>query len=136
MEYQTLGAEANRGVDTYYQQCATDDDKPGAGLESVEFQLSLFSTLEDKLQDELLLQTLSDIECMQKDYEEMRRFLAAPTWAAEDALWRHLLARTNVNLTPGSACRAPEPGFFRLCFAAVAPETAVAAVRRVAAALG
>ena len=71
MEYQTLGAEANRGVDTYYQQRATDDDKPGAGLESVEFQLSLFSTLEDKLQEELLLQTLSEIESMQKDYEEM-----------------------------------------------------------------
>lgn len=66
---------------------------------------------------------------------DLRRFLAAPTWAAEDVLWRLLLARTNVNLTPGSACRAPEPGFFRLCFAAVAPETAVAAVRRVAAAL-
>lgn len=71
MEYQTLGAQANRGVDTYYQQRATDDGKPGAGLESVELQLSLFSTLEDKLQEELLLQTLSEIESMQKDYEDM-----------------------------------------------------------------
>lgn len=62
---------------------------------------------------------------------DLRRFLAAPTWAAEDALWRQMLARTNVNLTPGSACRAPEPGFFRLCFAAVPPELASEAVARI-----
>lgn len=66
---------------------------------------------------------------------DMRRFLAAPTWAEEDALWWRMLARTNVNLTPGSACRAPEPGFFRLCFAGVAPEQAVEAVARIGAML-
>lgn len=66
---------------------------------------------------------------------DLRRFLDAPTWAEEDALWRRMLARTNVNLTPGSACRAPEPGFFRLCFAAVAPEQAAEAVARIGALL-
>ena len=66
---------------------------------------------------------------------DLRRFLDAPTWAEEDALWRDMLARTNVNLTPGSACRAPEPGFFRLCFAAVAPEQAAEAVARLGAML-
>ncbi len=66
---------------------------------------------------------------------DLRRFLGAPTWAEEDALWRRMLARTNVNLTPGSACRAPEPGFFRLCFAAVAPEQAAEAVARIGAML-
>jgi aspartate/methionine/tyrosine aminotransferase len=66
---------------------------------------------------------------------DMRRFLGAPTWAEEDALWRRMLARANVNLTPGSACRAPEPGFFRLCFAAVPPEQATEAVARIGAML-
>jgi aspartate/methionine/tyrosine aminotransferase len=66
---------------------------------------------------------------------DMRRFLDAPTWAHEDALWRRMLARANVNLTPGSACRAPEPGFFRLCFAAVPPEQVVEAVARIGATL-
>ena len=71
MEYQTLGAEASRGVDSHYQRRANDDGKPGDGLESVEYQLSLFSKLEDRLQEELLLQTLSEIETMQKDFEDM-----------------------------------------------------------------
>lgn len=66
---------------------------------------------------------------------DLRRRLAAPTWADEEALWRRLLARTNVNLTPGSACRAPEPGWFRLCFAAVEPALVADAVARVGAAL-
>jgi len=66
---------------------------------------------------------------------DMRRFLGAPTWAEEDALWRRMLARTNVNLTPGSACRAPEPGFFRLCFAAVPTEQATSAIARIGAML-
>lgn len=66
---------------------------------------------------------------------DLRRSLGAPTWAQEDALWRRMLARTNVNLTPGSACRAPEPGLFRLCFAAVATEQVVEAVARIGAML-
>jgi uncharacterized protein len=71
MEYKALGAEAARGVDSHYQERAADDGKPGEGLESVEYQLSLFSRLDDKMQEELLLQTLSEIESMQKDFEEM-----------------------------------------------------------------
>lgn len=67
---------------------------------------------------------------------DLRRHLAAPTFAAEEDLWRHLLAVTNVNLTPGAALRSSEPGFFRLCFAAVAPELAEEGIRRLAAALG
>ena len=66
---------------------------------------------------------------------DLRRYLSAPTWEAEDALWRKLLDETNVNLTPGSACRIVEPGFMRLCFAGVPRETGAVGVDRIARAL-
>jgi DNA-binding transcriptional MocR family regulator len=43
-----------------------------------------------------------------------------------------LLEEANVNLTPGAACRVGEPGFMRLCFAAVPTDVAVRAVARIA----
>ncbi|MGE5236774.1 MAG: aminotransferase class I/II-fold pyridoxal phosphate-dependent enzyme [Acidobacteriota bacterium] len=61
---------------------------------------------------------------------DLRRFLAEPTWDAEHALWRRLLTEANVNLTPGAACRVAEPGFMRLCFAGVPPETGTVVARR------
>jgi aspartate/methionine/tyrosine aminotransferase len=66
---------------------------------------------------------------------DLRRRLAAPSWEQEDRLWRHLLREVNVNLTPGSACRTREPGYFRLCFASVSSEVVVEGIRRVAGAL-
>ena len=66
---------------------------------------------------------------------DLRRHLAAPTWQAEDAVWRRILDQANVNLTPGSACRLVEPGFMRLCFAAVSRETGAVGVERIARAL-
>jgi aspartate/methionine/tyrosine aminotransferase len=66
---------------------------------------------------------------------DLRRHLPMPTWDGEDTLWRRLLAETNVNLTPGSACRVGEPGFMRLCFAGVPTDTAVHAVHALGVAL-
>jgi aspartate/methionine/tyrosine aminotransferase len=62
---------------------------------------------------------------------DLRSALSEPSWAAEQALWRRLLDEANVNVTPGAACRIAEPGFMRFCFAAVASEAAVEAVRRI-----
>jgi DNA-binding transcriptional MocR family regulator len=42
-----------------------------------------------------------------------------------------LLDEGNVNLTPGSACRIAEPGFFRLCYAALPVEHVVEGIERV-----
>ena len=66
---------------------------------------------------------------------DMRRFMAEPTWNAEDALWHRMLEGANVNLTPGSACHCGEPGFMRLCYANLPPATAAVAVRRLGALL-
>ena len=70
-EYQQLGADAHRGVDQYFEKNAKKDGKPGEGLETVEFQLSIFSDLSDHLQEELLMQTFAEAETMQKDFIEL-----------------------------------------------------------------
>jgi aspartate/methionine/tyrosine aminotransferase len=67
---------------------------------------------------------------------DLRGYLDEPTWAAEDRLWRRLLDEANLNLTPGSACRIAEPGFFRLCFAAESPPAVLEGVRRLAEVIG
>lgn len=61
---------------------------------------------------------------------DLRPFLTEPTWAAEHQLWRRLLDQANINLTPGSACRISEPGFFRLCYAAESEATVCEGVAR------
>jgi aspartate/methionine/tyrosine aminotransferase len=63
---------------------------------------------------------------------DLRTWLSQPTWEAEHALWRRIVDEVGVNLTPGSACRVAEPGFFRLCFAGVDGETLDEAFRRLA----
>ncbi len=53
---------------------------------------------------------------------DLRRWLPEATGDGESALWSSLLREARVLLTPGLSCRAAEPGFFRLCFAAVSEE--------------
>ncbi len=71
IEYQALGAESGRGLDAWFEKRAAADKNPGAGLETVEYQLTLFASLPDKMQEQLLLQTLSETATMKKDYEDM-----------------------------------------------------------------
>ncbi len=66
---------------------------------------------------------------------DFRSYLEEPTWQAEHALWRRLLDDGNVNLTPGEACRCPEPGWMRLCFAGISTGAVVTGIRRVGALL-
>jgi uncharacterized protein YbaP (TraB family) len=70
-EYKKFGANAEYGVDQHFEQRAEKDNKSGEGLETVEFQLSIFSRLSDKLQEELLLQTFSEAETVQEDFAEL-----------------------------------------------------------------
>jgi 1-aminocyclopropane-1-carboxylate synthase len=66
---------------------------------------------------------------------DFREHLPERTHEAADALWRRFLEQFNVNLTPGSACRILEPGFMRLCHAALPKEAAAVAIDRIASAL-
>jgi 1-aminocyclopropane-1-carboxylate synthase len=56
-------------------------------------------------------------------------------WAAERALWRALVRDARVLVTPGEACHAPEPGYFRVCWAWMPREALPIAVRRIRAVL-
>lgn len=71
LEYQALGAVADRGLDTWFEKRAAKDGKQGSGLETVEYQLSLFSGLSDKIQEQLLIQTLEETVSMKKNYDEL-----------------------------------------------------------------
>lgn len=62
---------------------------------------------------------------------DLRQWLEEPSWDAEHRLWARILETTGVNMTPGSACRAPEPGFFRLCHASNPAGAVKMAVRAV-----
>ena len=63
---------------------------------------------------------------------DLRPYLESSTWEAEQTLWKLIIQRANLNLTPGQACRNAEPGFFRLCFAAVPPAAVEIGVERLA----
>jgi aspartate/methionine/tyrosine aminotransferase len=62
---------------------------------------------------------------------DLRRSLPTPTWDGEAQLWRRILNEAHVNLTPGSACRVHEPGFFRLCYASEPLDAVVTAIGRI-----
>jgi len=71
VEYQKLGADAQRGVDSHFEKRAKTDGKPAEGLETVDFQLSMFSSLGEKLQEELLRQTFTEVETLTKDFGDL-----------------------------------------------------------------
>ncbi|CAN5909329.1 TraB/GumN family protein [soil metagenome] len=80
VEYQSLGAKPDHGVDTHYEARAKKDGKKGEGLETVEFQLSIFSNLNETLQEELLRQTFSEAETLTQDFQYL-----ISAWRAGDA---------------------------------------------------
>jgi aspartate/methionine/tyrosine aminotransferase len=63
---------------------------------------------------------------------DFRGWLDEPSWAGEDRLWRRFVDEAKVNLTPGSACRVAQPGWFRLCFATEVPHGVLSALDRLA----
>lgn len=70
-EYSALGAKSDRGVDHHFEERAGQDRKPGEGLETVEFQLQLFSQLTSRQQIEMLEQTLAEVSTLPQEYEKM-----------------------------------------------------------------
>ncbi|GAX77345.1 hypothetical protein CEUSTIGMA_g4791.t1 [Chlamydomonas eustigma] len=56
------------------------------------------------------------------------------TWEEEQELWSDLVYKHKVLVTPGEACHAAEPGFFRLCWACVPDKALPEAVMRMSAA--
>lgn len=61
---------------------------------------------------------------------DLRALLPEPTFEAEIILWREILDKCKLVVTPGEACHYGEPGFFRVCYASMTPEHLKVAVAR------
>ncbi|HEY7487290.1 MAG TPA: aminotransferase class I/II-fold pyridoxal phosphate-dependent enzyme [Streptosporangiaceae bacterium] len=48
-------------------------------------------------------------------WTDLRRWLTAPTFDAERALWKHIFDGARVNILPGEMFGCPQPGWFRIC---------------------
>ncbi len=70
-EYSALGAKPQWGVDNHFEERARRDEKPAAGLETVEFQLQLFASLTQGQQREMLDQTLGEVSTLPQEYASM-----------------------------------------------------------------
>jgi hypothetical protein len=71
IEYVALGADPNLGVDHFFEKRADEDHKPGDGLETMDFQLSLFTGLSDDEQRELLEQTMNEVRTLPEVFTKM-----------------------------------------------------------------
>ena len=69
-------------------------------------------------------------------YFNLRKYLPEiqPTYEDEHRLWNHIYTEAKVVLTPGKDCASDEPGWFRMCFAAVPEHTLRQAIERIRAA--
>lgn len=75
-----LGLDQAKGLDVHFVEEATKAHKPIEALETADFQIKLFSSFNDSLQDQLLMTTLLDA---QKATQVMDLMLEA--WRAGDA---------------------------------------------------
>ena len=79
-ELQRLGYDPNQGVDRYFAGKAARDGKETGGLETAEYQLNLFANMPDNVQEQLLLQTLGDLQETEAHFNEIRE-----AWKKGDA---------------------------------------------------
>jgi len=63
---------------------------------------------------------------------DLRALLPEATFAAEAELQRRLFEEAHLLLTPGQACHAEAPGFFRCCFAWMSEEAISDGIARIA----
>ncbi|CAI8599381.1 unnamed protein product [Vicia faba] len=76
------------------------------------------------------------IQCLKSNaglfcWVDMKHLLSYATFEAEKELWKMILYRVGLNISPGSSCHCSEPGWFRICFANMSQETLKVAMRRI-----
>ncbi|KAL9224721.1 hypothetical protein vseg_000730 [Gypsophila vaccaria] len=54
-----------------------------------------------------------------------------PTMEGELELWRAIVEEVKLNISPGTSCRCPNPGWFRVCFANMSEHTLGVALSRI-----
>ena len=67
LKLQELGFDAQYGIDQYFHKKSKQAKKQILSLESVDFQLELFSGMTKDNQHQLLLQTIKDLEVIEED---------------------------------------------------------------------
>ncbi len=67
--YQHLGAETDKGLESYFEKRAREDGKAGDGLETVDFQINLFAALSSLQQEQMLLQTMRELKGIKENFE-------------------------------------------------------------------
>jgi uncharacterized protein YbaP (TraB family) len=71
IELQKLGFDPNQGVDKYFFTKAKQDKKQIIPLETIDFQLGLFTGFSNEDQDAMLKETLEEISTFKKTLNEM-----------------------------------------------------------------
>ncbi|VFQ70287.1 unnamed protein product [Cuscuta campestris] len=91
-----------------------------------------------KKRHDMLVKGLRDagIKCLESNaslfcWVDMRHLLSSNTFQAEIELWKKIVYKVGLNISPGSSCHCTEPGWFRICFANMAEDTLKLAMRRV-----
>lgn len=77
----------------------------------------------------------SGILCLESNaglfcWVDMRHLLSSKTFEGEIELWKKIVYKVGLNISPGSSCHCSEPGWFRVCFANMTQETLVLAMQR------
>jgi uncharacterized protein YbaP (TraB family) len=80
LEWQKAGFDADLGLDKHFYDTATRDGKPIEGLETTQYQLSLFDGMSMEQQDRLLAETLKELNT-----EQANLSAAALAWKTGDA---------------------------------------------------
>ena len=70
---QALGFDPRHGVDRYYFDRGKQAGKEMGALETMEYQLDRFDGMPDRLQEEMLVQTLEDLDGLEEETERLVR---------------------------------------------------------------
>jgi 1-aminocyclopropane-1-carboxylate synthase len=76
------------------------------------------------------------IQCLKSNaglfcWVDMRHLLSSSSFEAEKELWKMIIYKVGLNISPGSSCNCSEPGWFRICFANMTQETLEVAMQRI-----
>ena len=73
IKLQSLGLDANSGVDRYLAQRAKNNGKATRGLETLEFQIGLLDQLPKTDQEQMLRETVRELDLLDKNIDEIVR---------------------------------------------------------------
>ncbi|KAK1363674.1 1-aminocyclopropane-1-carboxylate synthase [Heracleum sosnowskyi] len=91
-----------------------------------------------KKRHEMLVSGLqkAGISCLESNaslfcWVDMRHLLSSKSFDAEMELWKKIVYKVGLNISPGSSCHCVEPGWFRVCFANMSEDTLGVAMKRI-----